>query len=145
MEKASFITRFIALIIDNFMIGILATIVSFVTMPIIGMAGSSDSGLMGLIAGTLSIVLMVVLLLFQFLYYGYFWSKNGQSIGKKLMGVKVVRQDGQPLSFLMAGLRGSVGYWISSLVFALGFIWAAFDANGETWHDKLFGTRVVKA
>jgi uncharacterized RDD family membrane protein YckC len=145
MEKAGFFSRFIALIIDGFVIGILAMIVSLIFGFIIGMTGQSDNGFMGFIAGTMSLLLIVIMFLFQFLYYGYFWSKDGQSIGKKLMGVKVVSQDGQPLSFLKAGLRGTIGYWISSLVFWLGFIWAAFDSNGETWHDKIFGTRVVKA
>jgi uncharacterized RDD family membrane protein YckC len=37
-------------------------------------------------------------------------------------------------------LRGTVGYWISGLVFGLGFIWAAFDGRKEAWHDKLFDT-----
>jgi len=57
---------------------------------------------------------------------------------------KVVRQDGGELSFLTAGLRGSLGYWISSLLFNLGFLWAAFDQEKETWHDKIFKTWVVK-
>ena len=145
MQKAGFFSRFIALFIDGIAISILAFIVIFVFGGIAGLTARSNSDIMALIGGTLMLLMMVIMLLFQFLYYGYFWSKNGQSIGKKLVGVKVVSKDGQPLSFLKAGLRGSVGYWISSLVFSLGFIWAAFDANGETWHDKIFGTRVVKA
>jgi uncharacterized RDD family membrane protein YckC len=34
---------------------------------------------------------------------------------------------------------------VSGFFFGLGFIWAAFDANGEAWHDKIFATRVVRA
>ena len=145
MQKAGFFSRFIAILIDGFAIGILAWIVATAFGLVIGLTSQSDNGFMGLIAGTMSLLIIVIMFLFQFLYYGYFWSKNGQSIGKKLMGVKVVSQDGQPLSFVKAGLRGTIGYWISSLVFSLGFIWAAFDKDGETWHDKIFGTRVVKA
>jgi uncharacterized RDD family membrane protein YckC len=63
----------------------------------------------------------------------------------KMLNIQVVGQDGQPLSFLRAGLRGSVGYWISGFIFSLGFIWAAFDAKKEAWHDKLFKTWVVRA
>ena len=29
--------------------------------------------------------------------------------------------------------------------FSAVFIWAIFDANNETWHDKTFGTQVVRA
>jgi uncharacterized RDD family membrane protein YckC len=28
------------------------------------------------------------------------------------------------------------------LVFFLGFLWMTFDAQQETWHDKIFGTQV---
>ncbi len=145
MEKAGFFSRFIALIIDSFMISILAVIFSFILGWIIALMGNTDSNILGFIAGTLSLLLIVVLFLFQFLYFGYFWSKDGQSIGMKLLNIKVVDREGGPVSFFKAALRGSVGYWISSLVFSLGFIWAAFDAHGETWHDKIFNTRVVKA
>ena len=61
----------------------------------------------------------------------------------KLRNMKVVRRDDEPLSFVRAGLRGTVCYWISSLIFNLGFIWAAFDEEKETWHDKIFDTWVV--
>ena len=43
------------------------------------------------------------------------------------------------------GFRGTIGYWISGLIFGLGFIWAAFDQDKEAWHDKLFDTWVVQA
>ena len=82
--------------------------------------------------------------MFQFLYYGYFWSKDGQSPGKKLLGVMVVQKDGRSMSFVKAGLRGTLGYWISGLIFGLGFIWAIFDTDNETWHDMIFGTRVIR-
>jgi uncharacterized RDD family membrane protein YckC len=57
----------------------------------------------------------------------------------------VVRQDSSAITFWRGGFRGSLGYLISSLIFNLGFIWAAFDVNKEAWHDKLFDTWVVSA
>ena len=39
----------------------------------------------------------------------------------------------------------SLGYYISGLLFSLGYIWAIFDPNKEAWHDKLFDTWVVSA
>lgn len=38
-----------------------------------------------------------------------------------------------------------VGFFISCVVFLLGVIWAAFDAQKQRWHDKIAGTYVVKA
>jgi uncharacterized RDD family membrane protein YckC len=90
-------------------------------------------------------VVYLFVVLIQFLYYGYFWSRSGQSPGKRLLQARVESSSGGSISFIRAGLRGTLGYWLSGLLFGLGFIWAIFDANNETWHDKIFGTRVVQA
>ena len=37
-----------------------------------------------------------------------------------------------------------LGYFLSSFVFCLGFIWIAFDKKKQGWHDKIAGTVVVK-
>lgn len=145
MEKAGFLTRFIAWFVDGLMIGILSWVVALIFGVLIGLTGGADNSFLNFISGTLAVMLILVMLLFNFLYFGYFWSKDGQSLGMKLVNIKVVRQDGSPLSFLRAGFRGTVGYWISGLVFGLGYIWAAFDARKEAWHDKIFDTWVVTA
>jgi uncharacterized RDD family membrane protein YckC len=80
-----------------------------------------------------------------FFYFGYFWSKSGQSIGMKLMNIKVVKTDNSPISFLSAALRGTVGYWISGLILWLGFIWILIDKDKQGWHDKIFNTYVVRS
>jgi len=33
---------------------------------------------------------------------------------------------------------------VSTLPFALGFLWAFWDPKRETWHDKIAGTKVVR-
>jgi uncharacterized RDD family membrane protein YckC len=35
-------------------------------------------------------------------------------------------------------------YYVSTLAFFLGFLWIAFDARKQGWHDKLAGTVVVR-
>ena len=37
-----------------------------------------------------------------------------------------------------------IGYIASIIPLGLGFVWAAFDRNGQALHDKLAGTRVVR-
>jgi uncharacterized RDD family membrane protein YckC len=34
--------------------------------------------------------------------------------------------------------------FLSLAVCGLGFIWIAFDANHQAWHDKIAGTLVVR-
>ncbi|MBW2558374.1 MAG: RDD family protein [Deltaproteobacteria bacterium] len=76
-------------------------------------------------------------------YFTYFYGTTGQTPGKKLLGLKVVRTDEKPMTFGIAFLRW-VGYIISKLPFFLGFIWVAFDGRKQGWHDKIAGTYVIK-
>ncbi|MCB9158857.1 MAG: RDD family protein [Caldilineaceae bacterium] len=145
-QFAGILARFIALLIDNIMMWIIGVGLILLLGPFLGLAGNTDSAFLGLLAGTAMLVLLVIILALQFFYFGYMWSKSGQSIGMKMVGVRVVRRhDGGGLSFLRAGLRGTLGYYISGLLFSLGYIWAIFDPNKEAWHDKLFDTWVVNA
>jgi len=146
MNYAGFFTRFIAWFLDGIIASILLWLFTLILSPIIGLSANADGGIMALLLGSLALVLIVFLWVFQFFYFGYFWSKGGQTLGMKLMKIKVVRSsEDQPISFVRGGLRGTVGYWISGFIFGLGFIWAAFDADKEAWHDKFFDTWVVQA
>jgi uncharacterized RDD family membrane protein YckC len=76
-------------------------------------------------------------------YFTYFHGVTGQTVGKKILGLKVVTTTGQPLTMGIAFLRW-VGYIISFLVLYLGFIWVAVDRRHQGWHDKIAGTLVIK-
>lgn len=142
MQKASFMKRAIGLLIDIPAMLLLSYLVAFLFAFLLAPFSAGDSGFAQFMRQLLSVMIGIVMILFQFLYFGFLWSRNGQSLGMKLMAIKVAREDGSRVGFFRSGLRGSVGYWISALVFFLGFIWAAFDKNGEAWHDKIFKTRV---
>ena len=145
-DYASFLSRFFALLIDWVAMGVLAAIVTFIANFCLVATLGTSSDLVAIIAGLTAFLLFIILAVFQFVYFGYFWSKDGESIGMKLLNMKVVRQnEGDTLSFWRAGFRGTIGYWISGLIFGLGFLWAAFDQNKEAWHDKLFDTWVLKS
>lgn len=144
MAKASFLSRFFAWFLDGIIMGVLAFALALVVGLVAGLGASTDSAILGFLSGALILVLIIVLFLFQFVYFGYFWSKDGQSLGMKMLNMRVVRRDGQGLSFWRAAFRGTIGYWISALIFYLGYLWAAFDSDGEAWHDKIFDTWVVE-
>jgi uncharacterized RDD family membrane protein YckC len=76
-------------------------------------------------------------------YYGYFWATTGQTPGKRVMQIKVVKADGARLTWNDA-LARSAGYLLSGLAGGLGFLWALWDSNDQTWHDKMASTSVVK-
>ncbi len=78
-----------------------------------------------------------------FLYHAYFAAHERQTLGKRLLGIRVYTAQGAPLSFRQ-GLLRAIGYGLSSLFFNLGFIWAFFRSDRAGWHDLLAGTRVVE-
>jgi uncharacterized RDD family membrane protein YckC len=81
-------------------------------------------------------------------YYVFFWSKSspwpGQTIGSKLLNIRVIKTDGSDLEISQALIR-YVGFFIAAIVLLIGLIWAAFDPNKQGWHDKIAGTYVIKA
>lgn len=77
------------------------------------------------------------------LYFILLTWKFGATVGKKLLGIKVVRSDGRSLGFWKVFLRETVGKWISAIPFELGYFWVIWDKKKEAWHDKISGTRVT--
>jgi len=75
------------------------------------------------------------------LYQAFFSSEGRASLGKHLLGIKVVDCDGNALSVPAAAVR-SLAYLLSGM-FSLGFIWGLFSKNRQTWHDLLTGSVVV--
>jgi uncharacterized RDD family membrane protein YckC len=137
MEKAGFLVRLVAYIIDAIIIAIPNAIIQAIFMG--GLQSDSPGGgavIMALIGSLLVLVWSVG-------YLVYFWTTSGQTIGKKVMGVKVVTTDGELVGVGKAILR-IIGYAISGIVFYLGFIWIIFDSEKQGWHDKIAGTYVIK-
>jgi uncharacterized RDD family membrane protein YckC len=74
----------------------------------------------------------------------YYAERDGQTFGKRFIGIRVIRADGQPLDFRVLAIRHFIGYPLSLLCGGLGLFWALWDARQQGWHDKLAGTLVVK-
>ncbi len=91
---------------------------------------------------TLGLGLLAALI--QMLYYTILTAR-GATVGKKVFGMRVVTADGQNIGFGRSLLRHTVGYFISGIVFGLGFIWIGFDPHKQGWHDKIARTYVVRA
>jgi uncharacterized RDD family membrane protein YckC len=74
-----------------------------------------------------------------------FWITRQATPGKMLLGMRIVdAKTGGPLSTGQA-IGRYLGYYLSIFGLFLGFIWVAFDARKQGWHDKLAGTVVVRA
>jgi uncharacterized RDD family membrane protein YckC len=126
--KAGFWIRVLAFIIDSILIGIVESAVA----AIFNLNQGGRSGLQ---------------ILFGLVYFVYFWSNSspwpGQTVGMKLLNLRVTRTDGSDLDLGQALIR-YVGLFIALLVIFIGVIWVAFDPNKQGWQDKIAGTYVIK-
>jgi uncharacterized RDD family membrane protein YckC len=68
---------------------------------------------------------------------------RGQTIGKLIAGIAILRTDGTPVRLGRLLLRNTFGYIVSILTFGLGFFLAAVNRNGRSLHDLIAGTIVV--
>jgi uncharacterized RDD family membrane protein YckC len=75
------------------------------------------------------------------LYHIAFWAWAGQTPGKWVLGIRVHRIDGAPMTFGRALLRW-LGYLVSALPLYLGFLWI-LGPRRRGFHDLLAGTEVL--
>ncbi len=68
---------------------------------------------------------------------------RGQSLGKWLVGIRVVRADYLDVTALTIFKRHAIGYPLSLLGGGIGFLWMIWDRKQQGWHDKIARTLVV--
>lgn len=137
LEYAGFWVRLGASIVDGV---ILYAICGLFLALLFGINGDFLSILYALAAAP---VFWAMAWLLQAVYFTGFWVWRGQTPGKMLMGVKVIRTDSAPVDWQHALMR-YLGYIVSTVMLFLGFIWIAFDGRKQGVHDKLADTYVVK-
>ena len=79
------------------------------------------------------------LLIISFLFYAWFWTHGGQTLGLRAWKIKVLTLDLKPISWKQALFRFA-GAILSWGVFGLGFFWILIDKNHRSWHDNLSKT-----
>src|SRR6185437_4436871 len=91
----------------------------------------------GVIFWPLAVISALLIIAVAILYFPYFWVHGGQTPGMTLMKIKVVRDDdGGPITWGPAILRW-IGFWVSTAVFYIGFIWIFIDKRRRGWMDLL--------
>lgn len=84
-----------------------------------------------------------VAMLLWALYGGLLIWRFGSTPGKMIMRVKIVDYEtGGKVEVDKSFLRAF--FSLASLFLMLGYIWAAWQKEGRTWHDIIAGTRAIK-
>lgn len=86
--------------------------------------------------------LQAYFLLAPAVFFGWFWTHGGQTLGMRAWRLKLVDLQGASVSWRQALIR-FCGAWIALLALGLGYLWVWIDRDGLAWHDRWSGTRLV--
>ena len=112
-------------------------LILLVVQIIAGIAGSAAGTEEG--AGCLIALLELAYFIWAFILFA-----RGTTPGKKLLSMRVIKEDGTSAGFFTMLIREWIGKAISGTIFFLGFLWILFDRDSQGWHDKLMSTYVVE-
>ncbi|MEP6655735.1 MAG: RDD family protein [Betaproteobacteria bacterium] len=163
VSAAGFLRRIGALLYESLLLAALLLVSGFLFLPLIAPAGPADRALTipALPSRVMSFCLMFAVLAF---YCVILWSGHRRTLAMKTWGIGLVRRDGTALDRRTALLR-YLAAWLGPLAalatyFALvktgfgayalaplflNYVWALLDADRQFLHDRLAGTRMVRA
>lgn len=156
VEVASFWRRLLAFVIDSilvgvttFLIGTFVFVLITVTLAASWVGAYGETLILPPILTTLTLFFMLVIifagvfLIMPILYFSVMESsKSGATVGKKALGIKVIRLDGKKISFARAFGRNASKI-LSILTLLVGFIIALFTKRKQSLHDIIAKTLVV--
>jgi uncharacterized RDD family membrane protein YckC len=77
------------------------------------------------------------------LYHLVMWAWKGTTVGGIVLRLNIVRLNGEPINFAVALVR-CLSAFFSTLLFCLGFFWAGWSRDRQSWHDIIAGTVIVR-
>jgi uncharacterized RDD family membrane protein YckC len=83
-------------------------------------------------------VYLLYLLLLIFLFYGRFWTRNGQTLGMAAWRIRAISEDGSPLSWQQVLIR------LGTALLGLANLWVWFDHEHRGWHEHLSHTKTIR-
>ena len=131
MESPGFFRRFAAICYDTLL---LLAVLFFATALVLpfnsGEAFSSDQ-----------LYYPVYLFSVSCLFFTWFWTHGGQTVGMKSWKIRVLTSNRQPITWRQAMARF---LWaiLSWLACGLGYLWIFTDNSKLAWHDRLSNTRL---
>lgn len=135
-----------ALLLDALILTVPLLIIGFVLGAALFASGSDgeDEAATGAI-----IAVYGVSILLPYVYYGLTMGRdgahNGQTLGKQIVGIRVVRENGRAIGFWWAIGRELVKGIIGTITLLINYLWPLWDKRNQALHDKLMTDVVVRA
>ena len=143
-QYAGFVTRMLGFIVNQLILAAILTLLGLTVNLVLDLFPINEWLGLGELSSLIVVIIAAVLSLSINLVYNVgFWLLAGQTPGQSVLGVRVVRVNGERITFWPA-VRRWLGYYVSAILF-LGFLWVLVDNKRQGFHDKMAGTVVIYA
>lgn len=122
--------RFVASLLDSVILGVAYGFISIASIAVLPETGAA--------------IAYVIYLAGSIAYVVVYQAKTGQTLGKKVMSIKVVDAQGHTPGMLTFFLREILGKAVSGIIFGIGYLVILWDKNKQGLHDKIASTFVVR-
>ena len=133
-ENAGLLRRLGAMVYDALLLAAIL-FVAGLPLPLIDEATRQLPATKALVQAYLAVVV--------FVFFGWFWTHGGQTLGMRAWRLKLVGPGGGKVSWARALCRFALSI-LSWVPLGLGYLWVVIDSNKRAWHDILSGTRVAR-
>jgi uncharacterized RDD family membrane protein YckC len=153
-QLAGWWSRVGAFLIDGLIITVGALIILAIFGGIFsaGFFASDETGVVALVVGLM--LAFVAIAIVSLIYAPLMMDRtNGKTLGRMAMGIRVVRANGQPMTFgfamlrevavkaLLFGFAGSITFGLANIA---DYLWPLWDDENRALHDFVVDTRTVR-
>ncbi len=124
MTKPGFIRLFAAILYDLLLLIAVLFFATFIILPLNGGKAFEKANYW----------YPLYLIFTSFVYYGWFWTHGGQTLGLKTWKIRLLSENNRPISWKQALIRFITAFF-SSLCLGTGFVWIFVNKKHRSWHD----------
>ena len=145
-QPVSLVRRLLCIVYDLFLVAALVFLAAIPPVVLFSKPAEQQTGLQGAFYEghpLWEIGFYLYLLVVVFLFFGWFWTHGGQTLGMKTWGVRVEGLQGEPLNWGRA-LKRYLLALLSWLPAGAGFLMSLFRRDRMSFHDLYSNTRLIR-
>jgi uncharacterized RDD family membrane protein YckC len=141
---AAFWRRLAAMVYDSVLIVAIWIIVGFIVLSAFGITEARTiDGNAVVLEPLYKNTLFAAMMLSAYLFFAWFWTHSGQTLGMQAWRIKIQNADGSAIGWIQA-LKRCVCAPFAFLLLGIGYFWMLFDPEKRTWPDLVSTSCVVK-
>lgn len=139
------INRVVAIIVDSIILWVVMAVIAMPFGVMTVMMGTMTDPLAAAQMAGSAMFVAALMGLISLGYFTYFEGTTGQTIGKKIANIKVVRMDGKPMTYMDSLIRTVLRIIDGIFLYLVGLIIVVASEKKQRLGDMAAKTLVVKA